>query len=440
MNIKYDYQKYKEIYASDSKPDLLSKMRCLKLPDNFLLGIPVFDAVREYSKEVEIDFEIGFNLALALSSSLYADKFKIEVKEGHVEYLVLWSISFVNSGGGKTAIYNKIINPYKNYQRQTKNRIIANNTTAEALIDLLSKNKEKIIISTDEGMNFLSNIVGGKYSSGSANDADINNFFNGGSVAIDRKGQEETTFIQEGLLILAIMVQTRVFDKMKNKNHYMDGGLGARVLNYIGGEKKLKKFDYYIPDKSVVQKYEQFVFDKLSEEVVQNDLGEREYKLIKFSSKVSELAKSYRKEINKLSIDENDYVAEYSSKLEVNFYRIIGVLHCLKNSGNELSEICEDTVEEAKIIIDYYINSFYNFISLSALNYEDERAKNLFSFLRGGYLEFYYSEIWQNKKDHKGYYNKSEKLKEIIKILEDRKYIIRVDARPEKYRINSNLV
>lgn len=106
-------------------------------------------------------------------------------------------------------------------------RLLADDTTPEALVSLMAANGGKMGIISDEGGIF--DIIAGKYSSGRVNMDVFLKAYTGSYLRVDRKGRE-LEVVERATLTMLLMVQPVVLEAIMGNQEFAGRGLLARPL------------------------------------------------------------------------------------------------------------------------------------------------------------------------------------------------------------------
>ena len=224
-------------------------------------------------------------------------------------------------------------------------RLLADDTTPEALISLMANNNGKISVISSEGGIF--EILKGRYSQ-SVNIDVFLKAHSGDVIKIDRKGREHES-IENPCLTVLLSIQPQVLDGLMANDTFRGRGLTARFLYCIPKSKMgSRKHDTQpIPEK-YTQAYKKLCYDLLA--MSNNDSPE----LLHLSKEAALLSADFANKLEPRLINEFENITDFAGKLHGAILRIAGILHLISKYSNNQS-ISADTLRNAIKIGKYFL-------------------------------------------------------------------------------------
>lgn len=227
--------------------------------------------------------------------------------------------------------------------------LVMDDTTPEALVDVMKQNGEKMGILSAEGGLF--GVMAGRYGT----DVNIDVFLKGYSgeylnlSRVGRKGAE----LQHPYLTIGLAVQPQVISEVMVNKNFRGRGLLARFMYSFPNSRVGSRKYRTEPIKDVTRKvYENLCKDLLSIP----DLADFAERIISLSKEADLLSEEYNQWIEERLMDELEPIEDWAGKLHGNTMRIAGILHIVKHRLNSVNvPLEEDTMQAAIAIGKYYI-------------------------------------------------------------------------------------
>lgn len=252
---------------------------------------------------------------------------------------------------GKNEKASKIRVQYRSIeQNQTKPlRLIADDTTPEAMTSLLASNNGVLSIITTEGGIF--DTLAGRYSNTISIDT-VLKAYSGDPIRVDRKGREGEV-INNPTLTMLLSAQDNVLAEIMKNEAFKSRGLTARIL-YSRPKSKMGTRHFVTPNipPDLEIAYQQLVGKLLEIPYPTNGI----LPIINLSPSAQNEVIRFHDWLEPKLVDELEYMESWGAKLLGNMLRIAGMLHCAKNS-NAPSEtaLSSETVQQAIAISKYFL-------------------------------------------------------------------------------------
>lgn len=230
-------------------------------------------------------------------------------------------------------------------------RLLADDTTPEALVSLMAANDGKMGIISDEGGIF--DTMAGKYSNGKANMDVFLKAYNGSYLRVDRKGRTPEV-IERPTLTMLLMVQPAVLEAIMANDEFAGRGLLARYL-YAMPRSLVGHRRYKTPPipQDTERAYQAAVYALLSIQ----ELGEA--RIIKVSPEADQEAERFFNALEPRLADDFgdlDDLEGWAAKYHGQIMRIAGIIHCcLHFQGAAQVPISLDTMKAAQTIGEYFL-------------------------------------------------------------------------------------
>ena len=361
---------------------------------------PLGEWVTAVSQNTETPTDMAAVCALAVLSCTVQGKFVVSPKNHYSEPLNLYFLIVANSGERKSAIVRLMTQPIYQYERkenerrrtlmeneqvklnslkkqvetlerdgknekaskirvqyrsieqnQTKPlRLIADDTTPEAMTSLLANNNGMLSIITTEGGIF--DTLAGRYSNTISIDT-VLKAYSGDPIRVDRKGREGEV-INNPTLTMLLSAQDNVLAEIMKNEAFKSRGLTARIL-YCRPKSKMGTRHFVTPDIPPDSEiaYKQLVSKLLEIPYPTNGI----LPIINLSPSAQKEVIRFHDWLEPKLVDELEYMESWGAKLLGNMLRIAGMLHCAKNS-NAPSEtaLSSETVQQAIAISKYFLH------------------------------------------------------------------------------------
>lgn len=202
-------------------------------------------------------------------------------------------------------------------------RLIADDTTSEALVKLLKQNDERMSIISSEGGIFQ--IMAGLYNSDKSNIDIYLKAYSGDPVSVDRKTGGSSSLQQPALTVLLFVQRSVVQEIMENKE-FRGRGLLARFL-YVFPKSLIGNRKYLVDDipEWISDNYEMGVRRLLEIPVPNKPMT------IRYDDGAFKLAEFFYYEIEKQLPDNLEEIKDWAGKFHGQTMRIAGILHCMEH-------------------------------------------------------------------------------------------------------------
>lgn len=361
---------------------------------------PLGEWVTAVSQNTETPTDMAAVCALAVLSCTVQGKFVVSPKSHYSEPLNLYFLIVANSGERKSAIVRLMTQPIYQYERkenerrrtlmeneqvklnglkrqvetlerdgknekaskirvqyrsieqnQTKPlRLIADDTTPEAMTSLLASNNGVLSIITTEGGIF--DTLAGRYSNTISIDT-VLKAYSGDPIRVDRKGREGEV-VNNPTLTMLLSAQDNVLAEIMKNEAFKSRGLTARIL-YSRPKSKMGTRHFVTPDIPPDSEiaYKQLVSKLLEIPYPTNGI----LPIINLSPSAQNEVIRFHDWLEPKLVDELEYMESWGAKLLGNMLRIAGMLHCAKNP-NAPSEtaLSSETLQQAIAISKYFLH------------------------------------------------------------------------------------
>jgi len=226
-------------------------------------------------------------------------------------------------------------------------RILADDTTPEALISLMADNGGRMSVVSDEGGIF--EIINGRYNQGGVNVDAFLKAHDGSDIRVDRKGRE-SEYINDPCLTILLSVQP----------HVLNGIMGNEALK---GRGLVGRFMYSIPVSAIGERnYETKPIPNDYKKAYRDlcfallDIKQETPEIIHLSREAHELSKVFFAELEPRLADDLESMGDWAGKLHGRVLRIAGVLHVINQhvfAGKELVPV--ETMAAAISIGRYFL-------------------------------------------------------------------------------------
>lgn len=264
-------------------PHSLEKKPLTIWPQN-ILPTTLEDFVRELARSTETPVELSVMLALAVVATTSQTKYQVQIKEGYIEPINLWTIGILPPASRKSSVYREATAPLRDWEKEQKKiaepivkaseshlktmearikglriqaskapndhaynelqeqieklegnlpkvqkypQIWASDVTNEQLAVLMANNDDAMALLSDEGGIF--DIISGLYSDGRSNIDLFLQAHAGGSVRVDR-GSRPPIFMERAVLTMGLTVQPITIKNICGNKSYRGRGMLGRFL------------------------------------------------------------------------------------------------------------------------------------------------------------------------------------------------------------------
>lgn len=248
---------------------------------------------------------------------------KKNLLEGRIRYMTSQIVRGKKRNELQEADLMEIQRELSELQEVSPLRLIADDTTSEALIKLLEQNDERMSIISSEGGVFQ--IMAGLYNSDKSNIDIYLKAYSGDPVFVDRKTSKKYS-LQHPALTVLLFVQRSIIQEIMENKQFRGRGLLARFL-YVFPKSLIGNRKYLIDDipEWISDNYEMAV-RRLLEIAIPANPG-----TIKYDDGAFKLAESFFYEIEKQLPDNLEEIKDWAGKFHGQTMRIAGVLHCMEH-------------------------------------------------------------------------------------------------------------
>jgi hypothetical protein len=372
------------------------------------------DPLRSMSRAVAASTETPIELAAMLGLSAVATctqrVFEVAADASYSESLNLWTVSALESGNRKTAVFTAMTAPLLMKEREwcehakgaiaqaeseretmearikalrtkaansadsadiaytqteinqlhaampplpTVPRLWAQDITPEKLGALMADNNERLAIHSDEGGLF--DILGGRYSNGVPNLDTFLQAHAGATVRVDR-GSRPPVVMYRPALTIGLSPQPGVLRGLTAKAGFRDRGLLARFLYTLPASHLGYRSLRTEPVPATVQKaYQAMLFALLSFEPARDAAGETIPFVIRLSPDASSEWREFaeRVEVNLRPHGLYEHIKDWAGKLPGAALRVAGNFHCVVHNGQQpwATEISLDAMRGAVTVL-----------------------------------------------------------------------------------------
>lgn len=225
-------------------------------------------------------------------------------------------------------------------------RLLADDTTPEALVSLMSANDGRMGIVSDEGGIF--DIIAGRYSSGKVNMDVFLKAYTGGYLRIDRMGRPPEV-IEHPSLTMLLMVQPVVLEAIMGNQDFAGRGFLARPLYSL----PVSTVGHRTYDTPPIPREIEAGYSNLIESLLSvPELGEA--RIIHASPEAHQEAKRFFEELEPRLADDLDDLEGWAGKYHGQVMRIAGIIHCCIHAGDAAEKpVSLNTMQQAETIGGY---------------------------------------------------------------------------------------
>ena len=230
-------------------------------------------------------------------------------------------------------------------------RLLADDTTPEALASLMAANDGRMGIVSDEGGVF--DILAGKYSNGKANLDVFLKAYSGAPIRIDRKGRPPES-IDNSALTMLLMVQPAVLEAIMGNQDFAGRGFLARPLYSL----PLSTVGHRVYESAPIPPQVEGAYSLLVETLLSiQDVGEA--RIIRVTPEAHQEAKRFFEALElRLADDLGDLgdLEGWGGKYHGQVMRVAGVLHCCLY-GQQAAQVplSVETMRAAEAIGEYFL-------------------------------------------------------------------------------------
>lgn len=301
-------------------------------------------------------------------------------------------------------------------------RLLADDTTPEALVSLMVANGGKMGIISDEGGIF--DIIAGKYNSGKVNMDVFLKAYTGSYLRVDRKGRDSET-VERATLTMLLMVQPVVLEAIMGNQEFAGRGFLARPLyalpKSLVGHRRYKT-------RAIPREAEEAYSAAIAALLSIPDTGEAE--IIKVSEEADREAERFFNALEPRLADgfgDLDDLEGWAAKYHGQIMRIAGIIHCCLHYQDAAREpVSLNTMRAAQIIGSYFLEHTRAAFQIMGMTEtpEEKDAKYILKRIRAS--ELYDTTKRELFRQCDGKMRTVEEMEPGLKVLVDRGYI-RID-------------
>jgi hypothetical protein len=349
----------------------------------------------QVAKELQVAVDLPATLALVALSIAYAGRYNVLVKNAWKESLNLYLVVALPPGAGKSPAFSQMIKPIRDYDMeqaeaaklrvghvtQTRRiiekamkkaeergdvqearlqldmlenhpevvipRIIADDATPEALVDIMAKQGGRLALISAEGGPF--ELMTGRYSDKANLDVYLK-AFSGDSIVVDRVGRGSTAVASPHLTI-GLTVQPEVVRALSDHPQLAGRGLTARFMYSVPVDmvgRRDMSLDY-TSDEAVAREYTRRITNMMSN----YGEGEQVSTSIEMDADARTLFIGLRQRLEEQRPTDGALkpLAEWTTKLESSVIRVAGLLAL----ADRKDSVDADAMRRALLIGDYWL-------------------------------------------------------------------------------------
>ncbi len=301
-------------------------------------------------------------------------------------------------------------------------RLLADDTTPEALVSLMAANGGKMGIISDEGGIF--DIIAGKYSSGRVNMDVFLKAYTGSYLRVDRKGRE-LEVVERATLTMLLMVQPVVLEAIMGNQEFAGRGLLARPLyalpKSLVGHRRYKT-------QPILQEAEQAYSAAIGALLSIPDLGEA--RIIKVSPEADQEAERFFNILEPRLADDFgdlDDLEGWAAKYHGQIMRIAGIIHCCLHFQEAAQvPVSLNTMKAAQTIGEYFLEHTRAAFQIMGLTESKEVKDAKYILKRMAAADLFDTTKRELFRQCDGRMHSMEEMEPGLKVLIDRGYI-RID-------------
>lgn len=432
----------------------------------------------DVAKSMKTPIDLAGCMCLSALSLAVTKKYKVKVKEGHVEHLNIWTLTLLEPSNLKSPVTRAMVDPIRAYEkrqnelerveiaearemRNIKERqleslktvaskpkkegespvdyieikrlaveleeeeipkatqmLISDITTEQLITTCYEQKGNRIGALTGEGRVVFDNWT--KYGSGSTNFNFYLSAYSNEYYSVDRRGRHEV--MEEPALVMGLATQRDVLTSIDKKlfNKLNDSGLLARFLysyplSLIGGR------DFSVDHEIPVTSSGNYSFNLAG--LLSIPMPDECY-LLTLSSEAKEFYIKYRQQLEN-DLKEGGSLENYHSyggKAHGQLIRVTGLLHIAENVKHPRLwevKISGETIQRAILLMNYFQSHMLAVFSLIGSVVEEVPAKKILKYIQGFKKDIIDRRtLQQNFKNTNGLKSKKE-LDEAIGLLEE---------------------
>lgn len=227
-------------------------------------------------------------------------------------------------------------------------RLLADDTTPEALTSLLAENNGRMGVMIAEGGLF--SVMAGLYSGDRANIDMFLKAYTGETIRVDRKGRP-SEYIPHPALTMLFMIQPQVLGEIMHNDEFKGRGLLARFL-YCIPKSLVGRRVYRTP--GIPAEIRSAWDIRINELLTMQADAMGTPGVIKFSPEAEKVDEQFFNQLEPRLVDDLEDVGEWAGKYRGQVMRIAGVLHCIENGADAGAELLRASTMKAAISIGEY--------------------------------------------------------------------------------------
>lgn len=294
-------------------------------------------------------------------------------------------------------------------------RLLADDTTPEALVSLMAANGGRMGLVSDEGGIF--DTIAGKYSNGRVNLDVFLKFYSGSPLRVDRKGREQET-IEHPTLTMLLMVQPVVLEAIMNNREFEGRGFLSRPLYSL--PKSLvgkRRYRTQPVPKEIEEDYTAAIYALLS--------VDGEAQTIRLSPEADQEAERFFNHLEqRLADDFSEDLESWAGKFHGQVMRLCDVLHCCQYFQEAAQiPVSLETMQAAQTIGEYFLEhtkAAFQIIGLAERQEVKDAKYILKKLLAGGRQQLSKRDLFRQCD---GRIRTVEDMEPGLKVLVDRGYI-----------------
>lgn len=311
-----------------------------------VLPKPLREFVIENARAIDCDPAYLALPVLVVLATAVGNTRRIRLKNSWTEPPTIWGAIVGNSGTRKSPALEAALRPLRDWEN-ANNRIVANDTTIEALAALLSHNPRGLVVCRDELDGWFSSFD--QYKSGKGADAANWLELHGGRpIIVDRKKGASQHIRQASCSVIG-GIQPGILRRNLTTEH-IARGLMARMLFVFPPPRQRRWTDADVDDQ-VTDEYATLVENLLGLKFDTDDKGDPVPRLVGLSREAQVLFAQFVDELGESQDNQNDSLVASMSKLEGYAARLALVIHLARwASGEQVDpDVCDAQSVEAGV-------------------------------------------------------------------------------------------
>lgn len=260
-----------------------------------------------------------------------------------------------------------------NFKEVNFTRLIVDDITPEALVSIMSQNKERIGIFSAEGGIF--DTLAGRYSSNVANFDIILKSYSGDTTSVDRKGRATET-LKNPYLTMLLFIQPVVAESLFKNEQFRGKGICARFL-YCYPKSKV---GYRNVNSKAMSKETEDKYKNIIEKLLQRDFEEP--KVLNLSEEAYNISQKFAEYLEENLQNKLEEIEEWAGKFHGNILRIAGNLQLVESIESDNPIITEQNILNSIELGLYYLENAKYVYKTIGIDKERLKAKKIVKKLK----------------------------------------------------------